>query len=151
VTASLPLELLLALLLTLAAVCIHILGSAGILVLIRVNAHRIRPKRHWLEQLLTVLLLVLGLLILHALEIGVFAAAYLAVGAAADLSSALYVSTSSYATVGLGDLSAGEWRLLAAWEGLVGFILIGWSTALFITTILRIWTKDHSWFDPTSD
>ena len=69
-----------------------------------------------------------------------------AVGAFPDWEHALFFSTANYATVGAEDLTTDKWRLLGAWEGIVGFVLIGWSTALFITVILRIWSEDHKWF-----
>ena len=31
-----------------------------------------------------------------------------------------------------------EWRLVGALEGLIGFLLIGWSTAFFVTDMNRL-------------
>ena len=145
---GLPLQLAVMLLLTTVVVAIHVVGTGAMLFVIRANAHHIRPRRNWFEQLLTVMLLVMGLLALHALEILIFAFAYHAMDVFGSFGEALYFSISSYATVGYGDVLLTDWRLVGAWEALVGFILIGWSTALFISVILRVWTKNHSWFDP---
>ena len=56
-----------------------------------------------------------------------------------DLESALYFSTSSYATIGYGDLVLPRgWRVLGAIEGANGVILLGWSTAFFVAIVGRI-------------
>ena len=74
-------------------------------------------------------------------EIWLWAACYLALGIAAEFETALYFSTATFATVGYGDIVAGEdWRLLTALEGINGFILIGWSTV----TPLGTWMNTPS-------
>jgi len=137
--------------LTALTTAMHILGSGYLLIEVRRHVQRFRHNRAWHELTLTLIALVMGLSLLHAAEIGAFAAAYLAVDAFPDWEKALFFSTANYATVGAEDLTTDAWRLLGAWEGIVGFILIGWSTALFITVILRIWSEDHKWFDPPTD
>ena len=138
----------LALALTIAAVLAHIVGSGVLLLAVRRNMRHIHHARPWRIQIPVLTTLMLGLVALHGLEIAGFALAYLAVGAVPDLETALFYSTASYATVGVNGVVADDWRLLGAWEGLIGFILIGWSTALFLAVILRIWSEDHRWFAP---
>ena len=76
---------------------------------------------------------------LHTVEIWVFAAFYLLVGAIDGLNDALYYSASAYATLGRPAEFFGEdWRLIGALEALVGFVLIGWSTAFIVTTMNRL-------------
>ena len=87
------------------------------------------------------LMAVLGLLLflLHLVEILIFAAFYMAVGAIAYFEGAFYYSASVYATLGTTrDLFAPEWRLVGAIEAVVGFILIGWSTAFMVSTVNRL-------------
>ena len=134
--------------LTVGAIVVHVIGSGVLLMIVRRNMRHIHHARPWRIQIPVLMALMLGLVLLHAVEIAGFALAYLGVGAVPDLETALYFSTASYATVGHGDLVAAPWRLLGAWEGLIGFILIGWSTALFLAVILRIWSEDHRWFEP---
>ena len=82
---------------------------------------------------------VLLLVVLHGIEIWLFAAVYLIVGAQPTLEQALYVSTISYSTVGFSDALIGtSWRLLAAFESILGVILLGWSTAFFFRLLSRI-------------
>jgi hypothetical protein len=92
-----------------------------------------------LRALLFTCLLVLGLFALHGLEIWLYAALYLALGAVQSLESAVYFSTISYAAIGYGDSHIlPEWRLLGAIEGINGVLLLGWSTAFFVTVVARL-------------
>lgn len=82
---------------------------------------------------------VIAMLALHGLEIWLFAATYLVLGAIPNLESALYFSTISYSTVGYNDTHvAPQWRLLGAFESVLGIFLLGWSTAFFFRMIGRI-------------
>jgi voltage-gated potassium channel Kch len=56
-----------------------------------------------------------------------------------NLEEALYFSTSTYVTIGYGDvvLPAGQ-RILGAIEGANGIILISWSTAFFFSIVDRL-------------
>jgi Ion channel len=79
------------------------------------------------------------LFVLHFVEILLFALFYHFVGAMRSLETALYYSASCYATLGTapGNFST-EWRLVGALEALIGFVLIGWSTAFMVRTLRRI-------------
>ena len=83
--------------------------------------------------------IVVAITILHGVEIWLFAFTYMAVGAIGGLEEALYFSTISYSTVGYSDIHvAPDWRLLGAFESILGVILLGWSTAFFLRTLSRI-------------
>jgi threonine dehydrogenase-like Zn-dependent dehydrogenase len=85
------------------------------------------------------LFVVFALISLHFLEIWLFALLFDFLGAVRTFEAALYVSTASYTTIGVSDAEiAHHWRLVAAIEGLLGFILIGWSTAFFIRLLNRL-------------
>ena len=76
---------------------------------------------------------VFAILLLHFVEIWLFAFLYDVLNALPDFQEALYFSTISYATIGYSDASiATEWRMLAAVEGVLGVIMLGWSTAFFV-------------------
>lgn len=82
---------------------------------------------------------VIAMLALHGIEIWLFALAYIVLGAIPQLEPALYFSTISYSTVGYSDLHiTPEWRLLGAFESVLGIFLLGWSTAFFFRMIGRI-------------
>jgi hypothetical protein len=76
---------------------------------------------------------------LHVTEIALFGLFYLAVGAVPDLEQALFYSASAYATLGHPAMNFPlEWRLVGALEGLAGFLLLGWSTAFFVTDMNKL-------------
>ena len=92
------------------------------------------------------LLVVMGLclFVVHITEIGLFALFYLAVDALPNLEKALYFSGSAYTTLGQPDVAfPDEWRLVGVIEGLVGFLLIGWSTAVFVTHMSQVLTEER--------
>ena len=90
-------------------------------------------------QGLTIIGVILGLFLVHTFQIWLYAIAYMAIGAIDGLEPALYFSTSTFTTVGFGDLVLDkEWRLLSAIESANGFLLIGWSTAFLVTVTSRI-------------
>jgi hypothetical protein len=83
--------------------------------------------------------IVLAMLTLHGIEIWLFAALYWLLGAVGQLEAALYFSTISYSTVGYNDAHiADNWRLLGAFESILGIFLLGWSTAFFFRMLGRI-------------
>lgn len=87
------------------------------------------------------LMLVLSLFALHGLEIWVYGVLYLLVGALPNLLEAVYFSTITYGTIGYDDEGfALGWKMVAAIEGINGIILLGWSTAFFVTVVQRIGT-----------
>jgi hypothetical protein len=85
------------------------------------------------------LVTVIAMLALHGVEIWAFAFIYLATGAVTGLENALYFSTISYSTVGYNDAHiSADWRLLGAFESILGVFLLGWSTAFFFRMLGRI-------------
>jgi hypothetical protein len=85
------------------------------------------------------LTIVIAMIALHGVEIWLFAFTYLALGAVTGLEQALYFSTISYSTVGYSDVHiTADWRLVGAFESILGVILLGWSTAFFLRTLSRI-------------
>ena len=89
-------------------------------------------------------LTVFALILLHMIEIWLYAFFYDFVRALPSFREALYFSTISYATIGYSDEAiAREWRMVAALEGILGVILLGWSTAFFVRVLGRL-EGDHS-------
>lgn len=92
-----------------------------------------------LRSTMPVLFVVLALFAIHGLEIWFYALVFLALGAMPHLEQAIYFSTITYATIGYSDMHlTAKWRVLAAIEGINGVILMGWSTAFFITIVARL-------------
>ena len=89
--------------------------------------------------LITTFIAILGVFVLHGLEIWLYALVFLMVDGLPDLESAVYFSTITYGTVGYNDAGMDRhWRLVAAIEGINGVLLIGWSTAFFIALAARL-------------
>ena len=85
------------------------------------------------------LALVLGLIALHGIEIWLYAFVFLGLGALPTINEAIYFSTITYSTTGYDDEGFYEaWRMVAAIEGVNGIILLGWSTAFFVTVVARM-------------
>ena len=83
---------------------------------------------------------VLGLFLLHGIEIWLYAALYLVLGAMPDLQMAVYFSTITYSTIGYDDKGLPlEWSLVAAIEGINGVLLLGWSTAFVVSIVGRLY------------
>ena len=83
--------------------------------------------------------IVLGLFFLHGIEIWLYAFLYHLLGAVDGLRNAVYFSTITYGAIGYSaDAMAEAWRLVAAIEGINGIVLIGWSTAFFVTLAGRL-------------
>ena len=86
--------------------------------------------------MLLTIAVVLGLFVIHGVEIWMYAALYKLIGAVPDLREAVYFSSISYGSIGYDDsLMAPQWRLLGAIEGVAGAILLGWSVAFFVSVM----------------
>ena len=135
-------QLLFALALTIVTVAIHAIGTvfvvipaAGILARDAKSAARSRPV--W-----TLTRLVSLLLVLHLLEMAIWAGAFTAAGVLGDFETSLYFSLKSYTTVGYGDVLPPErWRLVGPIEAAVGVLMLGWSTSIIVAAVGRIYNS----------
>ena len=138
-------QLALATLVVGVTVVVHLAGLALLLAILR--RYR-RASRRYLVILLNggaILVAAFGLFALHSAEIWIWAGIYQLLGAFTDFEHALYFSTSTYVTIGYGDvvLPPGL-RVLGAIEGASGIILIGWSTAFFFSIVDRMKLLERS-------
>ena len=115
---------------------------------LRWRGSRFQAHRSVAGQGALILFVVLGIFAIHTLEIWLYAAAFIAVGALDSLEPALYFSTTNFASLGYGDiLLTPEWRLLGAIEAANGVILFAWSTAFLISVMTRLKTLEHDWLE----
>jgi hypothetical protein len=130
-TIALGVQLAVAAGFVLLMVIIHGLGLLGISRVLKLNRARLEERAMDFGAVLLVGATGVLLFVLHIFEIFVFAGFYLSVDTnISDLDQALFYSASAYATLGTNSaFVAPEWALIGAFEGLVGFVLIGWSTA----------------------
>jgi len=82
--------------------------------------------------------------LLHLVEIAVWAAFYVWKQAMPDFPTAGYFSAVTYTTTGYGDLVLPEaWRLVGGVEALTGILMCGWSTGFFFAIGSRM-HDDHA-------
>lgn len=138
----------LATLMVVLTVTIHFGGVLGLLWMLRSRGHRFRIHESAAGQGAAILAIVLGLVAIHTVEIWLYGVAFLVVGALPDFESALYFSTTSFTTLGYGDIVLGrKWRLFGAIEGANGLLLFGWSTAFLFSVTGRMRTLEHDWLE----
>jgi hypothetical protein len=120
-----------------AAVVIHLVG--GLAVLLRLRPKMDTETRHpLLHALRLVIALFSVLLLLHLMQVGLWALLY-SWQIGWDLQTALYFSSVTYATIGYGDVVPPvEWRLAAAMQGLTGVLMLGWSSAMVFALVSRL-------------
>ncbi|MBU2605739.1 MAG: potassium channel family protein [Alphaproteobacteria bacterium] len=118
---------------------IHFMGLVGLSAVLRQRGvHPVNLKSVF-AQGVSILFVVISLFALHSIQIWAYAFVYLALGQFEGIEPALYFSTSTFTTVGFGDvLPHDDWRMLGAAEGANGFLLIGWSTAFLVAVTARV-------------
>jgi voltage-gated potassium channel len=81
-------------------------------------------------------------MMLHYIEIAVWAFVFLAIPEIDKLShweEAIYFSTVTYTTTGYGDITLPPvWRVMGGFEAMNGILLFGWSTAMFYAVVQKI-------------
>ena len=100
------------------------------------------PGFWWLTRLL---IRIAGwIVVLHLVEVSLWAVLYVALDGMPDLPSAFYFSSVTYTTVGYGDLVLPpEWRLVGGVEALTGILMCGWSTGFFFAVVSKLFARAH--------
>jgi len=133
----------------LLATCV-IVHSLGMLVLIRwlSRVRRILESRSTYLRVALLLRLFVGIVLLHLVQVGLWAVVFWRAQELPNVDTALYFSLATYTTIGFGDVVVGPgWRVLAGIEGLTGILLVGWSTAFVFAVVNRMyehWRQVHS-------
>ena len=121
-----------------ATVLVHTVGLIAVTHLMSVTRAWFRLHKHDFGRTMAIIATVLALFLVHAVEIWLWALVYLTVGALSSIEDALYFSTTTFATIGYGDIVLShDWRLLGSFEGISGLLLIGWSTAYLVAASTR--------------
>jgi voltage-gated potassium channel len=145
-TQSLGTQLFIATVMVALTVVTHLLGLSVLIAATHRHSRRLQSDHDIVRQMLVVIGVSLGLFVLHGVEIWTYGALYYMVGAIHSFEDAVYFSTVTYATIGSGELTLSRsWRILGAIEGANGIILLGWSTAFFISIVARIRALEHDW------
>ncbi len=117
--------------------------ATGIAVLVRGLAKHHPTTSTWLI-LRMLLRMIWWLVLLHAVEISIWAWFYLWRGLLPSAEAAFYFSGVTYTTLGYGDVVLAQpWRLLGPVEGLMGVLMCGLSTGYFFVVVSRIHQSRH--------
>lgn len=121
-------------------VAVHAAGFALVLRYF-MKSHATPPTQFW--PITWLLIRVTWLLILmHVVEITVWALFYWWQGCLPDAEAAFYFAGVTYTTIGYGDLVlAKPWRILGPVEGLTGILMCGLSAGLFFGLVTRIYSS----------
>ena len=130
-------KLLVAWSLTALCVIVHAIGMTALLRWVSRWTARMNT-RFWFSTWM--LVRTAGLIILlHLVEIAIWAFFYAWAHGMPDLHSAFYFSAVTYTTTGYGDLVLpNEWRLVGGVEALTGILMCGWSAAFFFAVVNRM-------------
>jgi len=83
---------------------------------------------------------VLLMFLVSVIEVLVWSVTYLWLGAIEGLEKATYFSMVTFTTLGYGEIVLdGQWRLLASFEAANGIIMFGWTTAIVLAAVQRIY------------
>jgi hypothetical protein len=147
-SAAMLLTLSLSTLLVAITVTVHFFGLLALVWMMRVPGRTLAASRSVFRRGALILAVVLGLFVVHTVEIWIYAAFYDSVGAVRGFEPSLYFSTVSFVAIGYGDIVLDEkWRLIGAIEGANGLILMGWSTAFLLSVMTRMRALEHDWLE----
>jgi hypothetical protein len=116
--------------------------ASGMLLVVRVVLSDEAQTRHRKQRmhLFSVAGVVLLMFLVSVIEILVWSVTYLWLGAIEGLEKAAYFSMVTFTTLGYGEIVLDEqWRLLASFEAANGIIMFGWTTAIVLATVQRIY------------
>ena len=113
-----------------------------------------RRRRQWsliALQICATALIGLLLAVLHGIECGIWAAAYLWVGALDSPTDALLYSVDSMSTLGATGLALQRpWQLMGGLEAVNGMILFGVSTAYVVAVMQLYWSMLAKYVTPSN-
>ena len=137
-----------------------LLGLALLVACVIVQSVGMLALIHWLARVRLIvespstprrvallLRLFLAIVLLHLIQVSLWAVVFWTARVLPNLETALYFSLVSYTTIGFGDVVLGPgWRVLSGIEGLTGILLFGWSTAFVFSVVNRMyehWRQVH--------
>lgn len=134
------LQFLAAAVMVIGATLVHGLGLLGISKLFRVENEERLEQHPWdLRAVGLMVTIALAIFTIHVAEVTGYALFFRTIGAFTSFEEALFYSAASYATLGYdAQFIPEDWRLLVASEALVGFLLLGWSTAFLVRKIVKL-------------
>jgi hypothetical protein len=137
-------ELLISTGMVLFTVLVHLIGLNVLIQLTRIHVLQFATSVR-VDRVLVPLGMVLGIFVIHGVEIWAYALLLWLSHAADRLEDALYLSLGAYTTTGWVDVHLREgWRVVLSLESITGLLMVGWSTAFFFQNLSRIMVTDES-------
>ena len=126
-------------------VVIHVLGLGFIKEkAFRISSRTSRRRHHTAVSLVVIGTVTLSATVLHAIEAGLWAVAYVFLHALADYRSAVLYSLNAVTSYGHTNLElAQHWHLMGALEALNGWLLFGLTTAFLFAVIDKVWMPEN--------
>ncbi len=130
-------KVLMALCLMAACVTVHAIGLSGAIHWLRRGGTEV-DTRFW-PPISILIRVAAWIILLHLVQITLWAVLYAWQGGMPDIHSAFYFSAVTYTTTGYGDLVLPpEWRVVGGIEALTGILMCGLSTGFFFAVLLRL-------------
>jgi Ca2+/Na+ antiporter len=118
-------------------VTVHAIGLSGAIQWLR--RRRTHVDMHFWPSIWILIRVAAWIILLHLVQIAIWAIFYAWQQALPDLHSAFYFSIVTYTTTGYGDIVLPpEWRLAGGIEALTGILMCGLSTGFFFAILLRL-------------
>lgn len=137
-------ELLISTGMVLFTVLTHLVGLNVLIQLTRIHVLRFATSVQ-VDRVLVPLGMVLGIFVIHGVEIWAFALLFWLSHAALTIGDALYLSLGAYTTTGWVDVHLRpDWRVVLSLESITGLLMVGWSTAFFFQNLTRIMVTEDS-------
>ena len=121
-------------------VAIHAIHAMGLIAVLQwLKARLVGGTRGFWPPAWSLIRVAAWAVLLHLLQILVWAALYAWHDAMPDLTTAAYFSAVTYTTTGYGDLVLPkDWRLVGGVEALTGILMCGLSTGMFFAVFSQI-------------
>ena len=130
--------------LILLTTAVHAGGMSLALRSIR-NHATVAGSRLHLSRVFEVGRVVLIMYLVAIVEVLIWGAAYIVLGIVEGIEKAIYFSAVTFTTLGYGDVVLdGSRRLLSAIEAVNGIIMFGWSTAIVIAVVQRVYSRQEA-------
>jgi voltage-gated potassium channel len=131
-----------AVLLLILTLCLQCAGVAALIEWLRSVTAKSPKEFGPIRSAVLVVKLTIAIIILHGLVILLWTSFY-RLQCFSSWELAFYFSSSSYATVGYGDVTLpSKWRLLGPLESMTGVLMCGVSVCLLFATITRLIDRD---------
>lgn len=121
---------------------VHMACTVGVIFWLRSHPRDYWSQRHplWSGGFIAAIILVMAFA--AYVEAGAWAVFYVVEGALPTFSEAIYFSLVTFTTLGYGDIILDErWRVLAAFEAANGIIMFGWTTAIIVAAVQRVFIQ----------